>query len=64
MVDTHADLPDAGRITHNDIDKVVDQLRRAPIRIHGARNDPESALAHLLLALERLGLINDRTTAT
>lgn len=32
--------------------------------VSGARDDPESALANLLQALENLGLINDTTTAT
>ena len=64
MTEQHADLPDAGRITHDDIDKVIDKLRRAPINVWGARDDPEGALRSLLVKLEHLGLISDRTTVT
>lgn len=64
MADTHADLPDAGRIPHFDIDKVMEDLRRAPLDVSGERDNPESALGNLLIALERLGIINNLTTAT
>ena len=60
----HADLPDAGRITHTEIDETLDELRRAPIEVTGARNTPEQALANLLTTLKHLGLIVDSTTAT
>ena len=60
----HTDLPDAGRITHAEIDQTLDELRRAPIEVTGARNNTEQALANVLQTLERLGLIVDSTTAT
>jgi hypothetical protein len=60
----HTDLPDAGRITHTEIDEILDELRRAPVDVTGARDTPEQALANVLAALERLGLIVDSTTAT
>ncbi len=58
----HADLPDAGRIGHAEIDTILDKLRQAPLEITGARDDPEEALANLLEALEQLGIITDSTT--
>jgi len=63
-MDQHTDLPDAGRIGHFEIDQILDELRRAPIKTTGARDAPEEALANLLAALEYLGLITDNTTAT
>lgn len=60
----HADLPDAGRITHFEIDDILTELRRAPIDVTGARDTPEEALANLLTALATLGLITDSTTET
>lgn len=35
-----------------------------PVEITGTRDDPESALANLLTALEGAGIITDSTTAT
>ncbi len=64
MADTHAELPDAGRIPHDEIDNAIQRLRRAPIAIFGARDDPEDVLHDLLIALERLGFIRDGTTET
>ena len=70
----HHDLPDAGQISHTDIDRRLPDEREkgllaalalnAPAAVSGARNDPEAALANLLAALEALGLIADGTTAT
>jgi len=70
----HADLPDAGEITHRLIDRHLptadekDKLRtiseKARQEITGARDDPEQALANLLTALATLGLITDSTTAS
>lgn len=60
----HTDLPDAGRITHFEIDDILAKLRPAPIDVTGARDTPEEALANVLQALHDLGLITDNTTAT
>ena len=61
---SHADLPDGGRVSHAEIDQLMEQMRRRRIEITGARDDPEAALATLLTALESLGLIKDSTTAS
>ena len=64
----HADLPDGGLIAHHDIDRRLSKLdkmdRLAPVAVTGARDDPEAALANLLVALASLGLITDSTTAS
>lgn len=60
----HYDLPDAGHIPHTELDQLAQELRPRPIEIDGARDDPEAALANLLTALEKLGLIVDSTTAS
>lgn len=60
----HADLPDAGRIPHFEIDAILEKLRPAPIEVTGERDTPEAALATLLTVLARLGLIVDSTTET
>ena len=69
----HQDLPDAGEVTHQIIDRhlpdarekaLLIKLRGAPESVSGARDDPEAALANLLAALEDLGLINDNTSAS
>ena len=60
----HADLPDAGRITHFQIDQILDELRRAPLEVTGARDTSEEALANLLQKLQELGLIINSTTAS
>jgi hypothetical protein len=71
---SHQLLPDAGHLTHTDIDlrlptaaekNLLAQIAdNAPITVTGARDDPEEALANLLAALEALGLIVDNTTAS
>ena len=61
---SHADLPDGGRVSHAEIDQLMEQMRRRRIEITGARDTPEEALANLLAALETLGLITDSTTAS
>jgi len=70
----HANLPDAGRTQHFEIDARLPSLHEhallaalaalAPVEVTGARDDPEDALANLLTALAALGLITDSTTAT
>jgi hypothetical protein len=42
----------------------VADVYRGPIDVAGARDDPESALANLLTALDSAGIITDSTTAT
>lgn len=64
MADNHAELPDAGRISHQEIDELLNKLRTKPIAITGARDAPEEALADLLAALDKLGLIVDSTSAS
>ena len=60
----HERLEDIGRIQHVEIDATMQRLRLMPITITGARDDPEAVLASLLVALAKLGLIIDNTTAT
>lgn len=64
MARNHADLPDAGRVPHAEIDELMQTMRRRPVEITGARDDTEAALANLLAALDKLGLIKDSTTAS
>ena len=64
MADTHAELPDAGRLSHDQIDRILDMQRQLPINVWGERDDPEAALKNLLIALERLGFIRDGTSET
>lgn len=59
----HAQLPDAGRITHQEIDRLLTAIQAAPLSVTGARDDG-TALVNLLDALEKLGLIQDNTTAS
>ena len=65
---SHADLPDGGLIAHHEIDQRLSKLDKVdqliPVAVTGARDDPEAALANLVAALERLGLIVDSTTAS
>jgi len=71
---THTQLPDAGIISHHDIDaqlptieekaKLQTLAANVPVEVTGARNDPEGALANLITALATLGLLADSTTAT
>jgi hypothetical protein len=71
---THSQLPDAGRVTHEQIDHRLPTAKEkgilrtiganAPEAVSGARDDTEAALANLLAALEDLGLITDNTTAS
>jgi hypothetical protein len=70
----HANLPDAGRTAHAQIDAVLPSddekaklqviAANAPVTVTGARDTPEEALANLLTALETLGLITDSTTSS
>ncbi len=64
----HSQLPDAGRLSHFQIDdalaKLQEAIENAPLEVTGARNDSEQALRNLLAALETLGLITDSPTAT
>jgi uncharacterized membrane protein len=61
----HAQLPDAGTLSHFTIDQMLHKLQEAtdnlPVAVEGDREDPEDALANLLTALETLGLITDST---
>jgi len=69
----HHDLQSTGIIPHAEIDRRLPGEREkallaalagsAPVAVSGARDNPEAALAHLLAALETLGLIVDSTTA-
>jgi hypothetical protein len=70
----HKDLEGAGRLPHRTLERRLptdhekDILRvlsaHAPVKVTGARDDPEAALANLLSALANLGLITDSTTAS
>jgi hypothetical protein len=70
----HANLPDAGRTAHAQIDALLPSdgeksklqviAAEAPVTVTGARDTPEEALANLLTALETLGMIIDGTTAS
>jgi len=70
----HSRLPDAGRVSHFEIDvrlptddeksKLETLAENAPVTVTGARDVPEEALANLLTALATLGLITDSTTAS
>ena len=71
-MNTHADLPDAGQLTHFDLDllapsadekELLTRLNDAPAVI-GARDVPEEALKDLLAVLATLGIITDSTTTT
>ena len=61
---THDIVEDAGRMSHDEIDSLLQDIRTAPVTVTGARDTPEEALADLLDALEKLGLIVDSTTAS
>ena len=67
-MDQHANLPDAGTVSHFALDDLAHKLQACtdnlPIDVDGARDDPEEALANLLAALATLGLITDSTTAS
>ena len=74
-MEDHRNLEGAGQTSHAEIDRRLPDEREKslladlvagspPISVTGARDDPESALANLLAALESLGLITDSTTAS
>ena len=69
----HHQLTSTGQTAHEEIDRRLPDEREKslladlvagnpPVSVTGARDDPEAALANLLVVLESLGLITDSTT--